>query len=58
MAKLVRVGSGYELWANTAKAAVEYLNGILTVIEEIKAPVDQAIFGSNQEQQVPSTCHG
>ena len=25
MAKLARLGSGYELWANTAKAAVEYV---------------------------------
>ncbi len=32
------MGSGYELWANTAKAAVDYINNILTVIEEIKAP--------------------
>jgi hypothetical protein len=38
MAKLVCLGSGYELWAITAKAAVEYVNDILTVIEEIKAP--------------------
>jgi hypothetical protein len=38
MAKLVHLGSGYELWANTAKAAVEYVNNILTVIKEIKAP--------------------
>ena len=38
MAKLVRLGSGYELWANTAKAAVDYVDNILTVIDEIKAP--------------------
>ncbi len=38
MAKLVRLGSGYELWVNTAKAAVECVDDILTVIEEIKAP--------------------
>ncbi len=25
MAKLVRLGSGYELWANTAKAAIDYV---------------------------------
>jgi hypothetical protein len=37
-AKLVCLGSGYKLWANTAKAAVECINNILTVIEEIKAP--------------------
>jgi hypothetical protein len=39
MAKLVRLGSGYELWANTAKAVVEYIDDILFVIEEIKAPM-------------------
>jgi hypothetical protein len=38
MAKLVCLGSGYELWANTAKAAVEYVDDILTIIEEINAP--------------------
>jgi hypothetical protein len=38
MAKLVRLGSGYELWAHTANAAVEYVDEILSVIEEIKAP--------------------
>ncbi len=37
MAKLVRLGSGYELWANTAKAAIQYVDDILSVIEEIKA---------------------
>jgi hypothetical protein len=36
--KLVRLGSGYELWANTAIAAVEYIDNILTVIDEIKVP--------------------
>ena len=38
MTKLVHLGLGYELWANTAKAVVEYINDILSVIEEIKAP--------------------
>jgi hypothetical protein len=38
MVKLVHLGPGYELWANTAKAAMEYVDNILTVIEEIKAP--------------------
>ena len=38
MAKLVRLGSAYEHWANTAKAAVDYVDNILTVIDEIKAP--------------------
>jgi hypothetical protein len=38
MAKLGHLGSGYELWANTAIAALEYIDNILTVIDEIKAP--------------------
>ena len=39
MAKLVCLGLGYELWAtNTAKAAIEYVGNILTVMVEIKAP--------------------
>jgi hypothetical protein len=38
MAKLVRLRSGYKLWANTAKAAVECVEKILTIIEEIKEP--------------------
>jgi hypothetical protein len=38
MAKLVCLGLGYKLWANTAKAAIEYVNDILTIIEEIKVP--------------------
>jgi hypothetical protein len=38
MAKLVCLGSGYKLWANTAKAAVECVDNIFTVIKEIKAP--------------------
>ena len=38
MAKLVHLGLGYELWANTAKAAVDYVDDILTVMNEIKAP--------------------
>ena len=38
MAKHVRLGSGYELWANMAKAAVDYVDNILTVIDEIKTP--------------------
>ncbi len=32
------LGIGYKLWANTAKAAVEYVDNILTAIKEIKAP--------------------
>jgi hypothetical protein len=38
MAKLVRLGLSYKLWANTTKAAVVYVDDILSVIEEIKAP--------------------
>jgi hypothetical protein len=37
-AKLVRLGTGYELCANTANDAVEKLNNILSVMEEIKTP--------------------
>jgi hypothetical protein len=34
-AKLVHLGTGYELWANTANDAVEKLDNILSVMEEI-----------------------
>jgi hypothetical protein len=34
--KLIRLGTGYELWANTANNAVKKLNDILSVMEEIK----------------------
>jgi hypothetical protein len=37
-AKLVRLGTGYELWANTANDAIEKLGNILSVREEIKTP--------------------
>jgi hypothetical protein len=37
-AKLVHLGTGYELWANTANDAVEKLDNILSVMEEIKTP--------------------
>ena len=37
-AKLVRLGTGYELWANTANNAVKKLDDILSVMEEIKTP--------------------
>ncbi len=37
-AKLVRLGTGYELWANTTNNAVKKLDGILSVMEEIKTP--------------------
>ncbi len=35
-AKLVCLGTGYELWANTANDAVKKLDNILSVMEEIK----------------------
>jgi hypothetical protein len=35
-AKLIRLGTGYELWANTANDAVKKLDDILSVMEEIK----------------------
>ncbi len=37
-AKLVCLGTGYELWANTANDAVKKLDNILSVMEEIKTP--------------------
>jgi hypothetical protein len=37
-AKLVHLGTRYELWANTANDAVEKLDDILSVMEEIKTP--------------------
>ncbi len=38
MDKLVYLGSGYKLWVNTAKDAVDKLDDILSVMEEIKSP--------------------
>ncbi len=37
-AKLIRLGTGYELWANTANDAVKKLDNILSVMEEINTP--------------------
>jgi hypothetical protein len=37
-AKIVRLGTGYELWANTANNAVKKLDNILSVMEEINTP--------------------
>jgi hypothetical protein len=37
-AKLICLGTGYELWANTANNAIEKLVNILSVMEEIKTP--------------------
>jgi hypothetical protein len=39
-AKLIRLGTGYELWANTANDAVNKLDNILSVMEEIRTPVE------------------
>jgi hypothetical protein len=38
MAKLVCLGSGYKLWVNTANNAVDKLDDILIVMEEIRSP--------------------
>jgi hypothetical protein len=38
MAKLVCLGSGYKLWANTANDAVDKLDDILSPMEEIRSP--------------------
>jgi hypothetical protein len=38
IAKLVHLGSVYELWANTTKDAVNKLDDILSVMEEIRSP--------------------
>jgi hypothetical protein len=35
-AKIVCLGTGYELWANTANDAIKKLDDILSVMEEIK----------------------
>ncbi len=32
------MGTGYELWANTANNAIEKLDNILSVMEEIETP--------------------
>ncbi len=37
-AKLVRLGTGYKLWANTANHAVKKLDDILSVMEEFRTP--------------------
>ncbi len=37
-AKLIYLGTGYELWANTANDAIKKLDDILSVMEEIKTP--------------------
>jgi hypothetical protein len=37
-AKLICLGTGYKLWANTANNADEKLDNILSVMEEIRKP--------------------
>jgi hypothetical protein len=49
-AKLVCLGTGYELWANTANNAVKQLEDILSVMEEIKTPESIKMhFDPNQD---------
>jgi hypothetical protein len=49
-AKLMRLGTGYELWANTANDAVKKLDNILSVMEEIKTPESiKKYFNPNQD---------
>jgi hypothetical protein len=49
-AKLVRLGTGCELWANTANNAIEKLEDILSVMEEIKTPESiKKHFDPNQD---------
>ncbi len=49
-AKLVHVGTGYELWANTANNAVKKLDNILSVMEEINTPESiKKHFDPNQD---------
>ena len=38
MAKLACLWSGYELWANTTEGVIDYVENILTIMDEIKAP--------------------
>jgi hypothetical protein len=48
--KLMRLGTGYELWANTANNAVEKLDNILSVMEEIKTSESiKKYFNPNQD---------
>jgi hypothetical protein len=37
--KLIHLGTGYELWANTVNNAIEKLDDILSVMEKINTPV-------------------
>jgi hypothetical protein len=60
-AKLVCLGTGYELWANIANDAVKKLNDILSVMEEIKTPESiKKHFNPNQDAKClrPATSNG
>jgi hypothetical protein len=49
-AKLVQLGTGYELLANTANNAVKKLDNILSVVEEINTPESiKKHFNPNQD---------
>jgi hypothetical protein len=49
-AKLVCLGTGYELWANTANNAIKKLDNILSIMEEIKTPESiKKHFDPNQD---------
>jgi hypothetical protein len=49
-AKLFHLGTGYELWANTANDAVKKLDNILSVMEEINTPESiKKYFDPNQD---------
>ncbi len=51
-AKLFRLGTGYELWANTANDAIKKLDVILSVMEEIKTPESiKKHFDPNQDAE-------
>ncbi len=46
-AKLIRLGTAYELWANTANNAVKKLDDILSVMEEINPGSIKKYFNPN-----------
>ncbi len=49
-AKLVRLGTGYELWADTANDAIKKRDNTLSVMEEIKTPESiKKHFDPNQD---------
>jgi hypothetical protein len=49
-AKLICLGTGYELWVNTANDAAKKLDNILSVMEEIKTPESiKKYFDPNQD---------